>query len=417
MPSPREEQPPWDDDAEVETGRVPNDEADPLCAMHELRPERLLTIVDDLKAMTADVPDPSARQIYAVPNHWSAFWMIPNAGFLAAQQELGFSGEFSPACDSTEGDAICSEKQVTHFEELTDGDPSNGEAEALAISVKSSEAMQAPLLATGSRLPIITFDSDANEESRGARQMYLGALNIPAGQSAGFTLLENVDRGTIRMFASTHEAPNLVERAAGAFSACLGEGFVSAEAFRASQYCAELATTHRCEADCMLAPVHMTVEFYSEQFEADADFIAGHPDADLNAYMEYLLETWLTSADPPRGLLSLHGTPSSIAEQAVANHGTPGRIHLVTWDFSPEVQTGLAAGTIEATMVQNAYFYGYLSAHVAYAMAVAGNEAVHEVLDPFYFVASADRLLDTGMTIVTADNLDSYLEYEESCLQ
>lgn len=411
------------DSADPETGdasgnRTDDDdsEGDPLCDNHEHRPTELLTIIEELKALSGDEPDPSSKHIYAIPAHWSPFWAAPLAGYIAASDEMGFSGEFNAACDSSEGDIVCSEKQVAYFQTLTDGDASNGEADAIAVGSKSAIAMESPISAASDRIPIITFDSDVNNAVATGRETYLGAMNLPAGETAGDTMLGLVNSGTVRLIASTRSAANLVERAAGAFSSCVSETFADASEFLSSSHCADVETSNRCEADCTGGTVRMTAEFYNEQFEADADFIAANPEADSKAYLGHLLRGWISADTRPAGLISLHGTPSPVVEKAISDHGVGGQVQFVAWDFSAEVQVGIGNGTVDAAMVQNAYFYGYMSAHIAYAMAVAGADAVHEVLEKYYQGGISDNLLDTGMTVITPENQASYTEYQEVCL-
>jgi ribose transport system substrate-binding protein len=387
------------------------------CLTHEMRPTRLFDIVDGLKPLSQDVADPSEKSVYVIPGHWSPFWSTPKTGFIQAKDEMGFSGELKAACNA--GDASCIEDQQHLFNDLTDGDASNGEADGIAIGVKGADAMEPLITQAATHIPIITFDADVTGGPSTGRELYLGAMNIPAGVSAGQTMLGLLkDGGTFHLYASSLSAANLMERAAGVFAECLGTTFSSAADFQSSEYCSELATTHTCKADCKgrYAGATAIADAYADEFKDDSDFKSKNPDATAEDYLAYTLNQLLTSDSPPAGLISLHGTPSPILEKAISDNDSGATVQYVAWDFSAEVQAGLQKGTVDAAMVQNSYFYGYLSAHITYAMIAAGRQTAMDVLAPYFESNRSDHLLDTGMTVVTVDNLDRYSSYQEECL-
>ena len=398
--------------AEQRSQRVESEE----CASHEMRPDRLFEIVDKLIALSADEADPSSKNVYVIPGHWSPFWSTPLLGYSAAKDEMGFSGEFEAACEA--GDPDCIEKQVDLFTELTDGESDNREADGIAIGCKGAAEMEAPITAAASSIPVITFDADVSNPTDTGRQLYLGAMNLPAGRSAGETILDLVSEGTVRLYARSFSAANLLERAAGVFAVCLDTSFDSAEDFEQSASCSDLGTTYECQADCTgdHSGVSVVAVAYGDQFDDDTAWQADHPDSDAEDYLASLLDGLLTSDDPPAGLISLHGTPSPVVEKAIADADQGGEVKYVAWDFSAEVQNGLVSGTVDAAMVQNSYFYGYLSAHITYAMVATDPATVLDVLDEYFESNVDDHLLDTGMTVVTSDNLEIYSEYQETCL-
>ena len=57
-----------------------------------------------------------------------------------------------------------------------------------------------------------------------------------------------------------------------------------------------------------------------------------------------------------------------------------------------------------------------MTAHIAYAMAVAGVPSVMNVLEKYFVPNNEDKLIDTGVTVVTAENLPFYLKYQVECL-
>jgi ABC-type sugar transport system substrate-binding protein len=398
---------------------VPQDTTAIDCATHSMRPDRykLFEIVDKLKTLTKNVADPPSEAIYLIPGHWSEFWEVPKAGFEAAKTEMGFSGAFKAACDKA--DTTCVQDQMRLFSELTDGDPDNGEADAIGISCKGATEM-APLIAKAvEHTPIITFDADVGTPIDTGRHLYLGAMNLPAGRDAGETMFRLLDSGgTVHLFAQTYSSMNLAERAAGVFSTCLGTSFATAAEFLESESCTELETRGLCEADCAgtASGVHMVVHFYAEELKADTDWLDTHEGASGEDYLADCVANLLSGDNPPVGLVSLQGTPSPIVSKALAESKDATSVRLVAWDMSPEVQSGLERGTVAAAMVQNAYFYGYVTGHIAYAMAANSVSSVMEILKDYFEPTSDDHLLDTGMTIVTPENLPFYLQYQVECL-
>lgn len=404
-----------EESAPNETQDDASDDADPACDRHELRPNRLFEISEALEKLTEDDSDPARKSIYVIPGHWSPFWVTPQEGFAQAKEDLGFSGEFRAACDKS--DPTCPQLQVELFGELTDGDASNGEADGIAVGCKDGAAMAAPITKAAKKMPIITFDSDVTTPQETGRALYLGAMNKPAGRAAAETMLDLVaGEGTIHLYADTISTTNVMERAAGVFEVCLGKQFASAEALAGSQHCAQLAVDHICEADCKgeAAGIHLVAHSYFEEAEsaADAQDAADSPEA----YLERSIATLMSSDDLPLGFMALQNTPSMVISRALANEQPAECPRYVAWDLSEEVQQGLNSGLVDATMVQNSFFYGYLSAQIVYSMAVTDVTRVMEALEPFLETGSDDKLLDTGMTVVTPENLADYQDYQLTCL-
>lgn len=389
------------------------------CTTHQLRPSRykLFEIADELKRLTRDVEDPSKEEVYVIPGHWSAFWAAPQAGFEAAQAEMGFQGDFRAPCDST--DTTCIDDQMRLFDELTDDDPDNGEASAIGIGCKGPREM-APLITRAARdIPVITFDSDVETPLATGRQMYLGAMNQPAGRDAAetmFSLLE--DGGTVHIYAQSFAPVNLMERAAGVFAVCLDTSFADAAEFAESEYCSELATSNVCEAACTGANegIRIVAHAYAEELAADTEWQDENEGGKPEDYLADAVARLVEGDEPPAGIISLHGTPSPVLGRALEDLPSGDSVRFVAWDLSTEVQDGLERGTVDASMVQNAYFYGYITAHIAYAMAATDVPTVMDVLDDYFESDSDDKLLDTGMTIVTPSNLSFYLQYQVECL-
>ena len=394
------------------------DSSEVVCETHELRPSRygLYEIVDGLTELTQDVEDPSAFEIYVIPNHWSPFWEAPRTGFEAAQAELGFSGEFKAACNK--GDETCVEDQIELFQDLTDGDPSNGESDAIAVSCKDGEAMAPVITEAAEDVPIITFDSDVDNPMESGRLLYLGAMNEPAGREAGRTVFDLVQTGTVHLYAESFSTLNNLKRGMGAFEFCLDTRFSDASDFATSEYCAELDTQYVCEAECVgvATGMRLVAHAYGDEFAADAEWQSDHEEATAEDYLADQVAELLAGDDPPSGILTLQGTTSSTVAALVADGQGANSVRFVAWDLSDEIQAGLENGSVDATIAQNSYFYGYVAAYIAYALAAKDAESVLGVLDDYFEFGAEDRLLNTGISVVTPENLESYREYQVECL-
>ena len=398
----------------------PQNSTSDFCTTSQLRPSRykLFEIVQELKALTATIKDPAPKAIYAIPGHWSAFFVAPKAGFEAAKQEEGFSGEFKAACNI--GDATCVQDQIQLVNELTDGDPSNGEADAMGIGCKSATEMVPVITEAVKNTPVITFDSDVATPLLAGRHLYLGTMNLPAGYDAGQTMLGLLNSaGTVHIYAQSFAPQNAAERAAGVFEACLNTTFASAADFLASPYCALLNTDHICKAECSAESARgltIMAHAYADEFAADLTWIGNHANATAEDYLADSVATLTQSGSPPVGVMSLQGTPGPVLLKVVGNRVKNDDMYFVAWDLSAEIQAGLDDGSVNAAMVQNSYFYGYVTAHIAYAMAVAGVPSVMNVLEKYFVPNNEDKLIDTGVTVVTAENLPFYLKYQVECL-
>ena len=389
------------------------------CQDHEMRPNRyrLFEIVDVLKGLSVDEDDPSDHEVYVIPGHWSAFWEVPLVGFDAAQEEMGFSGSFEAACNKE--DTTCVEDQMALFEELTDGETENGNASAIGLSCKDGVAMAPLVSAVSDDVPIITFDSDVTDPTQTGRHLYLGAINKPAGREAGrrvFNLFP--EAGEVHLYAQSFAATNLMERAAGVFELCLDTTFADAADFAESEYCENLETLHICEATCTddLVEYRVVAHAYGGELEADSDYGGNHEEATPEDYLAYSVERLVRSDTPPSAIISLHGTPSDVLNGVLSEHDDDHEIRFMAWDLSEPIQAGLENATVDATMVQNAYFYGYITAHIAYAMSVTDPETVMDALEAFFEPDSDDKLIDTGMTVITPETLPIFLDYQRECL-
>jgi len=80
------------------------------------------------------------------------------------------------------------------------------------------------------------------------------------------------------------------------------------------------------------------------------------------------------------------------AARAIEETGNTGKVKLVGFDKSADIIKGIESGVIQASMVQNPEIMGSKAVEVAYKFIVDGT--------------TGDKKIDTGVTVVTKENLD-----------
>ncbi len=197
-------------------------------------------------------------------------------------------------------------------------------------------------------IPVVLIDTDAPESSRSA---YAGTSNWDAGYSAGEAMVKGTNgKANIGIVTGAIDADNLNLRIAG---------------FR--------------------------------------EAIAGYPDMkiiDIQAGNSDLLQATektqsMLSANPDLNALFGVSAECAIAQgKIVEERGLKGKITIVGFDDLDETLDYIRAGTVYATAVQKPFMMGYLGVKIAHDLAKGG-------------VLESD-IIDTGVTIVTKENVDSY---------
>lgn len=341
-----------------------------------MRPAEVYDVVEILLETIEGRGDPGNTYVGIMPNHQSTFWDTPNLGFNAAKDELGCLGDWHWPPAKTEPVETIVQDQTDTLLDWTEDGGDYDKANAVALSAKSAADLVGPIDDTvEADIPVITFDSDAVNSQR---TLYLGALNEPAGTRAGETLLDLLgadfpgSTGTVVVLAGEQTAANIAERVAGIQAA-------------------------------------FDAEDAGDQLDIRWDLtdpdIAGTLDTAYAAEGEDLV-----------GVIALLGTFGGYVGDWIATNELDATVNVVTWDTSEAVVTHMEAGNIDATMVQRAYFYGYLSTYVAYAMAVVGVDDTMAALSDKLTGDNGD-LLNTGIDVLTPDNLEDYNTYSTECLK
>ncbi|HIE29833.1 TPA: sugar ABC transporter substrate-binding protein [Candidatus Poribacteria bacterium] len=98
------------------------------------------------------------------------------------------------------------------------------------------------------------------------------------------------------------------------------------------------------------------------------------------------------------------------AAKAVKTAGKVGKVHIVCFDTTDEHLSLIEEGVIDAAVGQRQYFMGYLSVVLLANMARVGVENMMMLLPKN---EEGDVIIDTGVDVVTKDNLKDYIKLLE----
>jgi ribose transport system substrate-binding protein len=107
------------------------------------------------------------------------------------------------------------------------------------------------------------------------------------------------------------------------------------------------------------------------------------------------------------GFLGIWSYDAPAITQAVIAAKKQDRIKVVSFDAEPQTLVHLQKGEVEATVVQKPYLFGYLSVQLIYAMKVLGVDQVKPLLPE-------KGVIDTGVTVVTPENVAEFMKYLDS---
>lgn len=198
-------------------------------------------------------------------------------------------------------------------------------------------------------IPVVTLDSDAPESKRLA---YVGTVNTDAGKLAGELLAKLIDgKGTVAISTGGLGSLNLNERLAGFREAIARYPGIEEVAFQTNNDDEEQATT--------------VAESILSRFPALTAFFGANAS----------------------------GGPG--AARAVKQAGKVGQVTIVGFDDTPICLQFIKEGVIKATVAQRPREMGYRCVRIL----VQANRG----LKP------ESEIIDTGVTVITADNVDQFL--------
>jgi ribose transport system substrate-binding protein len=297
---------------------------------------------DGASAANSGAAEAKIVKLGFVTNNPSQFWKIAEAGLRKFEKEAKIQVDMKMPPNGTPED----QNQI--LQNLA----SQG-YDALAVSVIAPKDQLRVLNEVAEKTNLITFDSDADNSKR---LLYIGTNNFEAGKALG----ERIDKilpdgGKIAVFVGTLSADNASQRLAGIEAAIKDH---------------KIEIVDKREDNTDRAKARSNVE----------DIINAHKDLSLVV-----------------GLWNYNG-PAIAA--AIEGLGKQGKIKAAVFDEDDATLEAVKSGTIEATVVQKPFQFGYLSAKWMYDLATKG-DAAKKALPP-------NGIIDTGVTVIDKTNVDSF---------
>ncbi len=321
-------------------------------------PTRLIEIAEVLGKAIHGKGTPEQTPLAIVANDLAPFWTAGQIGSQRAASELGVPVIFSAPIKP--GDKMAQRTIVQNF--IYDG------YKGIAFSAIDPASIK-PVVQYGisQQIQFITLDSDAPDTGRLA---YVGTDNYNAGVVAAKVLLQTLGSkgGKVVGMVGTLTALNASERIRGIRDTIKGT----------------------------------TVTLENVMID-DLDPLRAESNADLalNTYPDLAAFVALYSYDGPA------------AGRAIKAANKVGAVKLVAFDLEPGTITLLKEGIVAAAIGQRPYFMGYLSVYTLYALSTIGPSETLKLLDPYLSGDNKDSI-DTGVDIVTPENLPEYSAYLNS---
>jgi ribose transport system substrate-binding protein len=244
---------------------------------------------------------PAGHRVAFITNNAADFWTIARKGTEKAAAELpDVTVEFRLG----DGTAAAQKRIVDDL--LAKG------VEGIAISPVDPVNQTAMLDEVAQKALVFTHDSDAPNSKR---ECYVGTDNVAAGRQAGALIKDALPKGgKIALFVGKLDARNAQERLQGIKEAIAGSAI-------------EILDVRTDDTDQVRAKANA------------AEMIVGHPDVAALV-----------------GLWSYNG-PAILS--AVRDAGKIGSVKIIAFDEDDETLTGVKAGAIAGTVVQQPYEFGY----------------------------------------------------------
>lgn len=277
-----------------------------------------------------------------VTNNASQFWRIAEAGLRKYEKEGLVQVDMKMPPNSTPED----QNQI--LQNLA----SQG-YDAIAVSVIAPKDQLRVLNEVAAKTNLITFDSDAASSKR---LLYIGTNNFAAGQALGEKIVQLLpEGGKVAVFVGSLSTDNAAQRLGGIEAALKGKN---------------IEIVDKREDNTDRAKARSNVE----------DIINSHKDLSLVI-----------------GLWNYNG-PAIAA--AIDGLGRRGKIKAAVFDEDDATLDAIKSGTIDATVVQKPFQFGYLSAKWMHELATKGEEAKKAL--------PAGGVIDTGVTVIDKTNVDSF---------
>jgi len=277
-----------------------------------------------------------------VTNNTSEFWKIAAAGVHKYEKEAKVQVDIKLPPNGTPED----QNQILQ-------NLSSQGYDSIAVSVIAPNDQTALLNKIAEKSHLLTFDSDAAKSNR---LLYIGTNNYEAGKALGKEIVKLLPRGgKIAVFVGTFSADNAAQRLKGIEDSIAGAG---------------IKIIDKREDNTDRAKARANVE----------DIV--NANRDLNLVV---------------GLYNYNGTAIAAALEGL---GKKGKVLAAVFDEDDGTLDGIAAGSIQATVVQKPFQFGYLASKWMHELAL--NPAAAKAALP------ADHVIDTGVDVITKENVAAF---------
>ena len=277
-----------------------------------------------------------------VTNNASEFWKIAAAGVRK------YEGEGKVQVDVKMPPNGTTEEQNQIIENLV----SQG-YHAVAVSAIAPKDQVPVLNAAAAKTKLLTFDSDAATSNR---LLYIGTNNFEAGRVLGQQIVKLLPQGgKMAVFVGTLSADNAAQRLKGIEDAIKGKNI-------------EIVDKREDNTDRNKA--RSNVE----------DILNARPDLNLVC-----------------GLWSYNG-PAIAA--ALEGSGKKGKVLAAVFDEEDGTLRGIESGTVQVTVVQKPFQFGYLSSKWMHDLASKGDAAKGAI--------PAEKVVDTGVEVIEKANVADF---------
>jgi ribose transport system substrate-binding protein len=283
-----------------------------------------------------------ALKVAFVTNNTSDFWKIATAGIHKYEKE----GKVQVDIKMPPNGTLAEQNQI--IETLV----SQG-YDAIALSVNAPSDQVPVINKAAGKTKLITFDSDAPKSNR---LLYIGTNNYEAGKVLGGQIVKLLPNGgKIAVFVGTLAADNAKERLRGIEDAIAQK---------------KIEIVDKREDNTDRAKARSNVE----------DIVNAHTDLAMAV-----------------GLWSYNGPAIASALESL---GKKGKVLAAVFDEEEGTLSGIAAGTIQVTVVQKPFQFGYLSSKWMHELATRGETAKAAL--------PSDKIIDTGVEVIDKTNVAEF---------
>ena len=303
----------------------------------------------------APVQEKDAPRVAFVTNGVASFWVIAQKGAEDAGKKVGADvSVHMPTSGISDQKRILEDLMVKRVD-------------GIAVSPIDPANQTRLLDQIARRTNLITHDSDAPDSQR---LCYIGMDNYAAGWMCGELVKESMpDGGKIAIFIGRLEQDNARRRRQGVIDAVLGR---TKDAKRYDKPGAKL------EGGGFTIVGTYTDQFDRAKGKANAeDVLSRHPDITTMV--------GLFAYNPPLILEALKGA------------GKLGKVKVIAFDEDAETLDGIKAGTVEGTIVQNPYMYGFKSVEVLDALSKGDRSVLPKT-----------GMIDIPARTITKGNVDAF---------